>query len=159
MVNLMMLSELSKKDIGKEIDGNNKRELSDTAKEKYDSFIGSNSSRREKIESNQEKGGAFKDLENLEGTERHHMPSCEASNLSRDVGPAIIIDKQDHMKTASWGRSREAQEYRNKQKELIDEGKFKEAQQMDIDDIRSKFGNKYDAAISQMQQYSKQYYD
>lgn len=158
-MNLIMYSELSKKDMGKEISGNNKRELSDTAKEKYDGFIGSNLSKREKIEHGQEKGGAFKDLENLEGTERHHMPSCEASNLPRDVGPAIIMDKEEHMKTASWGRSREAQEYRNKQKELIDAGKFKEAQQMDIDDIRSKFGNKYDAAISEMQQYSKQYYD
>lgn len=152
-----MVSEISKKDTEKDIGSNSKRELSDTAKEKYDNFMNNRLLKPEKIESKQ-KGGAFKDLENLENTERHHMPSCEASNLQRDVGPAIIMDKVDHMKTASWGRSREAQEYRNKQKELIDSGNFKEAQQMDINDIRSKFGNKYDNEIREMKKYSSQYY-
>ena len=36
---------------------------------------------------------------------------------------------------------------------LIDQGKFKEALQMDIDDIHDKFGDKYDEAISQMLEY------
>lgn len=152
-----MISEISKKDVGKDITHNSNREMSDTAKEKYDSFMNTDLSKLEKIEL-KPKGGAFKELENLENTERHHMPSCEASNLQRDVGPAIIMDKADHVKTASWGNSKEAQEYRNKQKELIESGHFKEAQQIDINDIRSKFGNKYDDAIKEMQQYSSQYY-
>lgn len=152
-----MISEISKKDTEKNSTDNSKRELSDTAKKKYDNYMSNNLFKSEKLES-KSKGGAFKDLENLENTERHHMPSCEASKLERSDGPAIIMDKADHMKTASWGRSKESQEYRNKQKELIDTGKFKEAQQMDINDIRAKFGNKYDNEISEMKKYSNQYY-
>ena len=68
-------------------------------------------------------------------------------------GPGIRMETGDHKKTASWGRKRTAQEYREKQKQLIAEGKFKEAQQMDIDDIHEKFGHKYDDAISEMLEY------
>ena len=56
----------------------------------------------------------------------------------------------DHQKTASWGRSKAAQAYRDKQDTLINSGKLRAAIQMDIDDIRSKFGNKYEANIKQM---------
>jgi filamentous hemagglutinin len=48
------------------------------------------------------------------------------------------------------GKVKAAQAYRAKQDELINSGKLREAIQMDIDDIRSKFGNKYDAHIKQM---------
>ena len=64
------------------------------------------------------------------------------------------METGDHKKTASWGRKRTAQEYREKQKQLIAEGKFKEAQQMDIDDIHAKFGSKYDQGIEEMQAYT-----
>ena len=60
------------------------------------------------------------------------------------------------MQTASYGSSREAKTYQAVQKGLIDSGKFKEAQQMDIDDIRSKFGGKYDDEIRQMEEYTNQ---
>ena len=85
--------------------------------------------------------------------EVHHMPSNESSPLETNDGPAIVMDQQDHRQTASCGNSRDAQEYRAKQKELIDQGKFDEALQMDIDDIHDKFGNKYDTQIKQMQDY------
>jgi len=49
----------------------------------------------------------------------------------------------DHKKTASWGSSAEAKAYREKQAQLIKDGKFDEAQKMDIQDVRSKFGKKY----------------
>lgn len=87
--------------------------------------------------------------------EIHHMPADEASPLDRNDGPAIAMDYEDHRQTASCGNSREAQEYRAKQKELIAEGKFAEAMQMDIDDIRDKFGSKYDDAIAEMKEYAK----
>ena len=38
---------------------------------------------------------------------------------------------------------------------MIDAGKFLEAQQMDIDNVRSLFGNKYDDAIPVMLEYTK----
>lgn len=85
--------------------------------------------------------------------EVHHMPADSSSNLERHEGPAIVMDYEDHKQTASCGSSREAKEYRAAQKKLIDQGKFKEALQMDIDDIHDKFGDKYDEAISQMLEY------
>ena len=60
------------------------------------------------------------------------------------------MDKADHYETASWGRSREAIEYRKTQLELINQGRYREAIDMDIADIRSKFGSKYDNAIKEM---------
>ena len=105
-------------------------------------------------------GGRYQDLKN-EGygwntkppTEVHHMPADSSSNLERCDGPAIVMDYEDHRETASCGNSREAQEYRAKQKELIEQGKFREAFQMDVDDLRDKFGNKYDEAIANAEKY------
>ena len=107
-------------------------------------------------------GGSYGELKKEWGwhseppKENHHMPSNESSYLDINDGPAITMDYQDHKQTASWGRSREAQEYRAKQKELIDQGKFREAMQMDIDDIHEKFGTKYDKEINQMLEYYKE---
>lgn len=108
-------------------------------------------------------GGRYQDLKD-EGwgwnteppTEVHHMPADSSSNLERCDGPAIVMDYNDHRETASCGNSRDAQEYRAKQQELIEQGKFREAFQMDVDDIRSKFGNKYDEAIEKAESYINQ---
>lgn len=97
-------------------------------------------------------GNIFKEGEG-DTVEVHHMPADSVTELSRNDGPAIKMDKMDHRETASWGNSREAREYRNRQKELIDEGKFDEALQMDMDDIHEKFGDKYDNAINEMLEY------
>lgn len=82
------------------------------------------------------------------------MPANDASPLSKEKGPSIIMDKGDHKQTASWGASKEAKAYRTTQKELIQQGKFKEAQNMDIQDVKSKFGDKYDVHITQMNEYT-----
>lgn len=112
--------------------------------------------------SEKKKGGSYGELKE-EGhgwnsdppEEVHHMPSAEASPLERNDGPAIVMEREDHRETASCGNSREAREYREKQKELIQEGKFEEAMQMDIEDIRDKFGDKYDEGIKQAEEYYK----
>ncbi len=116
----------------------------------------------QEAERTERKGGSYGDLKkeghgwNHEPPEEvHHMPADESSPLDRNDGPAIAMDYEDHRQTASCGNSREAQEYRAKQKELIAEGKFAEAMQMDIDDIRDKFGSKYDDAIAEMKEYAK----
>ena len=104
-------------------------------------------------------GGRFADIrQSGEGEQYgiHHMPADSASNLDRNDGPAIKMEKEDHRKTASCGNSIEAREYRQRQREFIENGKFKEACQMDIDDIKEKFGDKYDNAIAEMNQYIKQ---
>ena len=82
------------------------------------------------------KGGSYRDVKTEGEGERyevHHMPADSASRLERGDGPAIKMEKEDHRQTASCGMSREAREYREKQRELIEQGKFREALQMDID--------------------------
>ena len=98
-------------------------------------------------------GGAYSDVP-ANGGERHHMPADSVSPLSKEKGPIINMSSADHKKTASWGRSKAAQEYRARQRELINAGDFMGAQQMDIDDIHSKFGNKYNKAINEMRDYT-----
>ena len=100
------------------------------------------------------RGGAYKDLPSEPGCEKHHCPANSTTDLPKGDGPAIVMDAEDHRQTASCGQSKEAREYREAQSELVQQGKLKEAQQMDIDDIRSKFGDKYDEQIAQMQAYT-----
>ena len=98
-------------------------------------------------------GGAYKDIL-ADGGQVHHMPADSVSPYSKGDGPGIRMETNDHMDTASWGRSKGAQVYRAKQKELIDKGLFREAQQMDIEDVQSKFGNKYNESIQEMLEYT-----
>lgn len=117
---------------------------------------GTESEGKDVDESAEKKGGRFGDVfKDGEGDkyEVHHMPADSTTELERNDGPAIRMDKEDHRQTASCGNSREAREYRAKQKELIESGKFRESLQMDIDDIHEKFGDKYDDAIAEMLEY------
>ena len=101
-------------------------------------------------------GGSYSEVKkNTDSSthEVHHMPSDSSSNLERNDGPEIRMETKDHMQTASWGNSKEARAYRTEQKNLIDQGKFIEAVKMDIDDIKSKFNDKYDKEIDQMMKY------
>lgn len=101
-------------------------------------------------------GGSYSDVKknsNGETHEVHHMPADSVSSLEREDGPAIKMEKIDHRQTASCGSSKEAREYQAAQKGLIDIGKFREAVQMDINDIHDKFGSKYDDAITEMLKY------
>ncbi len=98
-------------------------------------------------------GGAYKDIE-ANGGVRHHMPAKSVSTLSETDGPAIWMEAADHAETASHGNQGSiGEEYRARQAALIEQGRFDEALQMDIDDIRSKFGSKYDEGIKQMLEY------
>ena len=102
------------------------------------------------------KGGSYGEVfKEGEGDqyEVHHMPSDSASPLERNDGPSIKMEKADHRQTESCGGAPEACEYRAIQQELISEGKFREALQMDIDDIHEKFSDKYDDAIAEMLTY------
>ncbi len=79
--------------------------------------------------------------------EIHHMPSAGSSPLSRWKGPCIIMSKEDHKLTSSYKNARGAERYRRWQTKLISEGKFLEAEAMDIKNIRRKFGDRYDKSI------------
>lgn len=105
-------------------------------------------------------GGAYKDVF-IPGGEReaHHIPANEVNGLETRDGPCISMDVKDHRKTAGWGRSKEAGEYREKQKELIEAGDFKAALKMDIDDIlfSRKFedAKKYEAGLHEAADYAE----
>ncbi len=122
----------------------------------------SSSSEKEQEDESEEKDSNYKnlteerkELESKDGIVRevHHIPADSTTDLSYNDGPAIIMEKTDHRQTASCGSSKEARDYQAKQKELISEGKFREAVEMDIDDIREKFGDKYDSEIEKLEKY------
>lgn len=98
-------------------------------------------------------GGAYGKLSSYEG-QRHHIPSNSVNGLSTSSGPAIRMLTEDHKLTSSYGSSTAAVQFRAKEKKLIKEGKFAEAMQMGIDDIRDLFGSKYDDAIAEMISYA-----
>lgn len=95
-------------------------------------------------------GGRHADLDAPPGIQRHHMPADSASPLSTGKGPSIQMDTVDHRQTASWGRSQAAQDYRAQQADLIGQGRFDDAVQMDIDDVIARWPGKYDHAILRM---------
>lgn len=83
------------------------------------------------------------------------MPADAASDLSRSNGPAIAMRATDHKNTASFDNLPGAREYRAAQADLISKGRFREAIEMDIADIRAKFGSTYDDGIAEMVDYAK----
>lgn len=153
-------AEISNKDSGKKSETNSFDPDKKAEVSKNDSENKTEVSKNSEAEQVEKKGGSYKELKDAgHGYNRnppeevHHMPADEVSPLERNDGPAIAMEKEDHRQTASCGNSREAREYRAKQKELIEQGKFEEAMQMDIDDIHEKFGDKYDDAIAEMKEY------
>ncbi|MER9683882.1 RHS repeat-associated core domain-containing protein [Mesorhizobium sp. M0184] len=100
-------------------------------------------------------GGAYAEVKGIPGYQAHHIPADSISPISTAKGPAIAMLNGDHKLTASSGSSIEARAYRQQQAQHIQAGDFQKAQQMDINDIASKFGDKYNEAIRQMLGYSE----
>ena len=96
------------------------------------------------------RGGRYGDLDAPEGIERHHTPADSVSPHSRTEGPAIQMEKRDHQQTGSWGRRKDAEAYRERQRELIQQDRMDDAIQTDIDDITGKWPGKYDDALLEM---------
>ena len=106
-------------------------------------------------------GGSYKDCKKLSTglsghEEVHHIPAASISSISYNDSPAITMSKADHQNTASYDSKAGARAYRQKQNDLIQQGRFQEALQMDIEDIRFKFGNKYDQGINAVIIYTQQ---
>ncbi|WP_341405416.1 phage portal protein family protein [Luteolibacter soli] len=102
----------------------------------------------------QPRGGAHGKVKGVPGRESHHMPADSVSPIPREQGPSISMKEEHHWVTESNGSSKKAKAYRARQKALIEQGRFREAQQMDIDDVRSKFGDEYDGLMQEMQGYT-----
>lgn len=89
---------------------------------------------------------------NPAGIEINHMPAHQATDIPFSKGPAIQMDRADHRLLNSTGGSKGSaqQKWRDDQKALWDSGDSAGAVMMDIDNIRTLFGTKYDDAILQM---------
>ncbi|GLW13202.1 hypothetical protein Misp01_83300 [Microtetraspora sp. NBRC 13810] len=85
-----------------------------------------------------------------DGKEINHIPPHSVNPFSHHMGSAIRMDKLDHRAVNSTGSSGAAKRWRQAQKDLIDSGDIRGAMQMDVDDIRSRYGSKYDDAIQEM---------
>jgi RHS repeat-associated protein len=70
------------------------------------------------------------------------------------IAPTICMVAGEHQRTASNGNRSSAVAYRERQSELISVGRFEAAQNLDIADIHSQFGSRYDVGIIQMQNYT-----
>ncbi|MFI6726491.1 DNRLRE domain-containing protein [Streptomyces atratus] len=101
------------------------------------------------------RGGQYKDQHAKKGViERNHMPASQsikdAFGMPEGQGLTIQMDKADHHATESWGSSYDGQMHRAHQSYLLKQGRLTEALQMDIDNVKSMFPGKYDAAIDEM---------
>ncbi|MTG99496.1 hypothetical protein GJV76_15470 [Myroides sp. BIT-d1] len=102
------------------------------------------------------------------GGESNHMPAFSSTNkaskvkanqptgpnISKYSGPSTYMNKADHMKTASWGNRGTVRIWREVQEDLIRNGKFGKAMEMDIKDVKRKFGNKYNNGMKDMIDYA-----
>lgn len=98
-------------------------------------------------------GGKYGTMKAYDG-QKHHMPSASVDGLSDYKGAALRMLTSEHKKTASYGSSTSAKNFRKKEKKLVDEGKFLQAQKLGISDVQSKFGTKYDTALVDMVAYT-----
>jgi hypothetical protein len=109
-------------------------------------------------------GGSYDEIPTAGGQVNHIPPqSVLPTRITYGKGPAVWMETADHMKTCSWGSGaikappqypyKTAEQWRAAQQELIKQQRFKDAVQMDIDDIRFKFGSKYERGIGEMLAY------
>lgn len=111
--------------------------------------------------------GTHRHNKNTEGgmayyeTESHHIP-CEESfkhtNLTSGWGIAIVMDKRDHKKTPSHPKSSHSREYRQIQKNLIDQNGYQgyvEAFKMDVENLKNIPWNKPYSNAKNLKLYDK----
>ncbi len=111
-------------------------------------------------------GGSYKTLTgDGDGTvEKHEILSQTAykTGLGLDPAatrdqtelPAIRMSAADHRRTAGFGLGAGAADYRARQAAYIAKGDFPSAIWMDVEDIRSNFGSKYDEELRQALVYA-----
>lgn len=105
------------------------------------------------------------------GLHRHHIIAAEviknnpgvaatvgkpgSKGLNRSNAPAVQLTPEDHMLTESWGRSREAVEYRQRQEQLFREGNTDQIFQEEYDFLTNpQFQGRYDQALDEAVEYA-----
>ncbi len=84
------------------------------------------------------------------GGEVHHTPANEVTPFSTAKGPAIWMDIRHHKKTGSNGKGKEQVRYRERQRDLIQQGKVMNAILKDVQDINEIAPEIYDIPVRQM---------
>ncbi|MFD2081309.1 Annexin [Actinopolymorpha cephalotaxi] len=116
--------------------------------------------------------GAYDDIKNAQGGDRHHMPANDSLERARALGTlpvgnpllthggggVIRMDDADHSLTASHGSGYGPEAYRDKQVALIAGGRYLEAVKMDLDDIRGNpvLRDKYEKVIQKYLNFLEQ---
>ncbi len=95
----------------------------------------------------------------IKDIEIHHTPADSISPLSKNKGPCVAIEKEDHKETKSYKNSLEARQFRQKQKELINHGHFLTAEFMDFQNLILTFREKYARAMLEKPEYDKELYN
>jgi hypothetical protein len=96
-----------------------------------------------------------------DGFESHHMPPKAVNGLHPDVGPAIKMERVDHLLTSSHGSRAGSAVYRSHIQDLLNQGKVREAMATEINDARraamqgSGDRRKYNDAIQEMLEYAR----
>lgn len=91
------------------------------------------------------------------GGEVHHMPANSINGLPYGKDPSIWMEKEDYYPTASHGRQGKAGDaFRKLQAQYIAQNRFDKAMEMDIKDIKSKFGTKYDRGMIEAVETAKE---
>lgn len=104
-------------------------------------------------------GGSYRAVRSANtGGEVHHMPAWgslkqmgDKNPFSHGSAPGILMEKGDHMLTASWGPQGAA--YRAESAAMLQEGRFLDALARDIADVQGQFPGKYDAQVADMLAY------
>lgn len=89
------------------------------------------------------------------------MPPKSVNGLPPDVGPAIKMERVDHLLTSSHGSRAGSPAYRSHIEVLLGQGKVREAMVIEINDVRraamqgSGDLRKYNDGIREMLQYAR----
>jgi hypothetical protein len=97
-------------------------------------------------------GGAFRDVP-ARGGEVHHAPAKSASSFIPADSPAFRMEIADHATTKSYALVKGSRKYIAAQRAMVESGNFRGAVNMDISDVQSRFGAKYNQGIQEMLNY------
>ena len=92
--------------------------------------------------------------------ECHHLipRDCLARvGLNPDLGPSIQMSNVDHALTASWGGGRAAKRWRARVDALLAPGDFDGATELAVDEIRGKFGDRYQSALDEAKTWYREW--
>ncbi|MBO9154071.1 RHS repeat domain-containing protein [Chitinophaga sp. GCM10012297] len=101
------------------------------------------------------KGSLFSKRNILEANHSPTMKSYEIAgfSISYSEGSAFQMVYAEHRAFVSTGSSKAAQAFRAQEASLLKQGKFMEAFDLNMNSIKSQFGNKYNEAMSQAREH------